>query len=304
MTVRAMRKACAALALLGVALAAGCGASKAPPASQARIKVVATIYPLYDWVRQVGGDAVDPTVLLKPGESPHTFEPTPSTAMNASQAKVVVAVGLGLDGWIERIAGDPKRVVKLGEVRGIALIRDKEGVNPHVWMDPQRAIVMVRALEKALAAADPAHAAMFHANAVAYQAQLRRLSDKIAEQAKPYRGRSVITFHNAFTYLLDRCGLRLAGAIEPFPGKEPSAQYLQALTATARRLGQRVIFAEPQLSPKAAQVIANEIGGHVGILDDTGTPSDPRRATYTALVQYDVDEIVRAVAEEPKAGPR
>jgi zinc transport system substrate-binding protein len=192
--------------------------------------------------------------------------------------------------------------VKLGEAPGIALIRDKEGVNPHVWMDPQRAAIMVGALEKAFAEADPPHADLYHRNALAYQAQLRRLSDKIVQQAKPYRGRSVITFHNAFSYLLDRCGLGLAGSIEPFPGKEPSAEYLQALTATARRLGQRVIFAEPQLSPKAARVIANEIGGEVAILDDSGNPSDPRRATYTALVQYDVDQIVRAVAQEPKAG--
>lgn len=286
--------------LMLVALS-GCGRSQAP---SGRMKVVATIYPLYDWVKQIGGDAVDATVLLKPGESPHTFEPTPSTAMAASQARVVVAVGLGLDGWIARVAGDPSRVVKLGETPGLDLIRDQEGVNPHVWMDPQQAALMVGALEKALAAADPQHADLYRARTRAYQAELRRLSEAIVAKTKPYRGRSVITFHAAFTYLLQRCGMRLAGTIEPFPGKEPSAAYLQALTATARRLGQRVIFAEPQLSPKAARVIANEIHGKVALLDDLGNPNDPKRATYTALVGYDVGEIVRAVAAEPKAGGR
>jgi zinc transport system substrate-binding protein len=292
-----MRRAWVGLGLIAVMLNVGCRREPPPAPAGGRMKAVATIYPVYDWLREVGGEAVEAAVLVGPGQSPHTFEPTPSTARQAAEARVVVGVGLGLDDWVVELAAGAQQVVRLGETPGLDLIEDDEGVNPHVWLDPQRAAVMVGALGDALAGLDPEHAAAYRRNAKRYQEQLGALSREIVATTTPYRGRSVMTYHNAYAYLLGRCGIEVAGVIEPFPGKEPSAAHLQALVTRARRLGQRVVLADAQLSPKAAEVIAQEIGGRVAILDPLGDPGDAARAHYPDLIRYNVDEIVRALAQ-------
>jgi zinc transport system substrate-binding protein len=264
--------------------------------------VVASLLPLTDWVRQIAGDAVEAYTLLPAGASPHTYEPTPEAAEHAAAAKLLVVDGLGMDDWARKLASNPQtRTLVLGDL--VQTMKqtfpddpDEVGApDPHVYLDPVRAAQMLPALTDALIALVPAQADEMRRRSAAYQAQLQQFAVHMAQACKPYAGRHLVTFHNAYQYFLLRCGLPIADVVEEFPGKEPSAQYLEEVGLHAKKQHVKVVYAEPQFSPKAAQVLAQEIGGQVLMLDEVGNADDPARDTYLKLVQFDLDEIVKGM---------
>ena len=292
------------LCLLPAFLLAGCpGTPPAGPAAGAdRPVVVTSIYPLSDWVRQVAGDAVQVHTLLPAGASPHTFEPTPQDAERTARASLLLVVGLGLDDWARKLsAGAQTKTLVLGDqVQTMPNTNPDEpsevgGPDPHVFTDPVRAAQMVAALTPDLAALVPARKAEIEQRSAAYQAQLQQFAQQAEQACQPYAGRQIVTLHAGFQYFLARVGLPPAEVVTPFPGKEPSAQYLEALALKARREHIKVVFAEPQLSPKAADVLAHEINGQVLILDYLGNPDDPTRDTYLKTLQFDLDELLKGL---------
>jgi zinc transport system substrate-binding protein len=299
---RAARGVGAVVVLLSLLLTGCPRQPSAPPADAGKLRVVTTIYPLADWVRQMYGDQVEVTCLLKPGMSVHTYEPTPEDMVTVSQADAFLSVGLELEEWVGKIAraGDGKaNLHALGDetfVQQLQGSRDQlTADNPHVWMDPTLAIPMCRQIASILEGLKPELASGWKSGDAAYEAQLQALAQECEAAFPGHAGQGVVTFHNAFTYLLRRCGLRQLGVIEEFPGKEPSSAYLEDLVKQMRGYKLHVIFAEPQLSDKAAQVIAQEIGGKVEVLDDQGDPADPARATYVKLIRYDLAHIKDAL---------
>jgi zinc transport system substrate-binding protein len=299
------------LSLLATILLSGCaqrqsapGAAPAPPAAAAAAKpiVVTSILPLTDWVKQIAGDAVEAYTLLPAGASPHTYEPTPDAAEHAAAAKLLVVNGLGLDDWARKLASNPQtRTLVLGDlVQTMTQTFPDEpsevgAADPHVFLDPVRAAQMLPALTDALIALAPAQAVQMRERSAAYQLQLQQFATKLAEACKPYAGRHTVTFHNAYQYFLLRCGLPIAEVVEEFPGKEPSAEYLEKLGAKTRQEHLKVVYAEPQFSTKAADVLAQAIGGQVLMLDEVGNPDDPSRDSYLKLLQFDLDEIVKGM---------
>jgi zinc transport system substrate-binding protein len=264
--------------------------------------VAVSIYPLSDWVRQVAGDAVDVFSILPPGANPHTFEPTPQIAEQAARASLRVVIGLGLDDWAQKliIPSTAQTLVLSEGMETVPMLGDEpgeqNGPNPHLWMDPVRAAQMVGKLRPALEQIAPAQQAQIEQRGKAYQAQLQALGEELRQACQPYAGRQVITMHNAYDYFLQRCGLPPERVIAAFPGKEPSAQYLEGLGLWARQQKVHVIFAEPVFSPKAAEVLAREIQGQVLLLDDLGNPQDPERDSYVKLIRWDLQELLRGLA--------
>jgi len=263
-------------------------------ASDNKLKVVASIAPLADFARQVGGDKVDVTLLLPPGASPHTYEPTPKTMQEISQAKIFIKIGAGLEFWADKlVAAAAKGVVTVDCSRGVALIQahdhEKHGegnVDPHYWLDPLIAIGMVKKIEEAYAKADPADSSYFAQRASSYIAGLTALDKQIAETVKTFRTREYVTFHPAWNYFSRRYGLTVAGVIEEGPGKEPTARHIDRILRELRRLKIRVVFAETQFSPRMAEAIAREAGGRVLMLDPIGGQKE--RVTYIGMMKYNL----------------
>ena len=276
--------------------------TSAPTSGPSRIGVVTSIYPLADWVRQIGGDHVDVHPLLKPGSNPHTYEPTPDESILMAQAKVLFCVGLSLEEWVRDIgaaAGSSgPRIVYLSDA-----LRPSEVVagDPHVWVDPALAAEMVARLTSTLADVDPPHAADYQREGDAYAAKLRKLSDWAVAQLLAVPMKQAVIYHPAFGYLFRRCGIEVLGTIEVSEGREASPSELAGLVATMQRTHSRVIFVEPQFSPKLGQVLANEVGAHLVVVDDIGDPADPQRDTYIHLMEYNIGQIVAALGG--KAGP-
>jgi zinc transport system substrate-binding protein len=258
-----------------------------------RIKIVASIAPLADFVREVGGENVDVKLLLPPGASPHVYEPTPKAIKDISNAKIFVKIGSGFEFWVEKIirTSANKNLIIVDSSSGVELIKvpyahDASGIDPHIWLDPVIASSMVTKIEKALIEADPHNASLYKKNASFYKEKLSHLDKEIADKVKKFRIKEYVTFHPAWNYFSRRYGLRVSGVIEESPGKEPSPKHIAAIIKEIKRLGNKVVFVEPQFNPKIAEAIAEESNAKVLVLDPIGGQNG--RKTYIDMMKYNI----------------
>jgi zinc transport system substrate-binding protein len=282
-------------------------------ASPGKLRVAASLTPLGDFCRQIGGELVEVQVLIPPGASPHVFEPSPSEVTRVMQAQVVVYVGAGLEPWMDKIlrARGTASLTVVEATQGIPLIQgveehpgekaheehaehSHEGGNPHVWLDPVLAQKICRKIAAAFIQVDPAHRQAYEANLGRYLTALQELDQDIRQQVQTWRIHDFVSFHDAFGYFAQRYHLHLAGVIEAAPGREPSPRYLAELISTIRQRGIRVVFAEPQLNPRIAEVIAGEAGAKVLMLDPVGG-RPPYGSNYLQLMRYNLAEMAQAM---------
>lgn len=293
---------CAALIAVSL-VAAGCGKKE----ETGKLKVAASIVPLGDFCRSVGGDMVEVRVLVPPGASPHTFEPTTEQMKFLSDADVLVLNGLKLETWVSDVVekvGNTSllKVVAGEEVPRTDLIKTDEerengsedhehGVyNPHVWLDPTLAIYEVEAISDGFAEADPDNARQYKKNAENYIGKLKALDARTRAVTSSFSRKQFISFHPSFTYFARRYGLDEVGSIEKLPGKEPSARDFAALVEKMKAQGVAVVFAEPQLNPQTAEALANEAGATVVVktLDPLGNPDNKETSSYLKMMKHNV----------------
>ena len=258
-----------------------------------KVKVIASIAPLADFVRQVGGERVDVKLLLPQGASPHIYEPTPKAVKDISDARVFVKIGTGFEFWAEKIikTSGNKRLIIVDSSSGVLLIGKTDshapsGADPHLWLDPVIAGSIVTKIERALIEADPKKAEFYKQNAALYKGKLLQLDKEISHKVKTFRIREYVTFHPAWNYFSKRYGLRVAGVIEESPGKDPSPKHIENIVREINRIGCRVVFAEPQFNPKIAEAVARESGARVLYLDPIG--GQKGRETYIDMMEYNV----------------
>jgi ABC-type Zn uptake system ZnuABC Zn-binding protein ZnuA/ABC-type Mn2+/Zn2+ transport system permease subunit len=290
-----------ALALLG----SGCAATGS--GDPGKLDVVATTTQIGDWVREVGGAAVSVDQVLQPNTDPHEYEPRPSDVLAAANAELVFANGDELDHWIGQIVSDSgsgARVVDLGNVVPLRLPGEASGAeasryDPHWWHDPRDAEAAVRAIERRLAAADPAHRNLFRRDADAYLRRLRALDAGIARcvDSVPRRERKLVTDHDAFGYFARRYGVEVVGAVIPSQTTQgqPSAKDVSELIALIEREGVKAVFPESSVSPKVAEAIARQTGASAEytLYGDTLGPPGSSGATYLSMEAANADAIVR-----------
>ncbi len=275
------------------------------PTAGDRIKVVASIYPLADFVRAVGGDRVEVVTLLPPAASPHVYSPSPRDLARFRGAVLFVQIGLGFEFWSAQLAraGAGEDLIEVETSEGVDVIHETghDGAhghamgNPHIWLDPIIAMHQVRAIRDALAGLDPDHREIYFRNAAAYLGDLEGLDEEIREAVNGFARKSFVAIHPSWTYFAERYGLFEAGVIEPSPGREPTPVEMMKIVRQVRESSAKVVFAEPQLNPKAAHVLAKEVGAQVLTLDPIGSPDVEERSTYLKLMRYNLDVMRRGM---------
>ena len=256
----------------------GCGGGPAQRnETTGKLFVVASIPPLRDFARHVGGRRVETEVILPPGASPHTFEPKPDQLARLNKARVLVLNGRGLEPWltdlIEAVKSPDLLVVEAA--KGLDLLdggneHDNGTGNPHVWLDPINAIHQVEQIRDALVEVDPNGREAYQRNAAEFIAELRKLDREIRETVATFECKGFVSQHAAWTYFAKRYGLIEAGIVETTPGREPSPREIANIVRAVKETGVKAVFAEPQLPQKAARVIAAESGAEVLLLDPLG----------------------------------
>ena len=151
-----------------------------------------------------------------------------------------------------------------------------------------------RKIAAAFIQADPGHRAQYEANLQSYLAALDELNQEIAAKARTWRLRDFVAFHPSFSYFARRYNLHEVGTIEEAPGREPTPRHLQDLVAAIRRYGIKVVFAEPQLNPRVAEVIAQEAGVKVLRLDPMGG-APPYGSDYLLLMRANLAALDAAL---------
>jgi len=259
--------------------ATGCGQNKNAAARNAngKINVTATIFPPYDFVRQIAGDRVNLAMLLPPGAESHSFEPSPRDIIAIQNSAVFIYSGGESDNWIDRILQsmntDTMRIlammdaVEAVEEEIVEGMEEEEGeeetaYDEHVWTSPRNAIALVSAITALLCEADPANAAFYQQNAAAYIEELQRLDAAFSEVAAG-AARDTLVFADRFPfrYFADAYGLRYFAA---FPGcsteTEPSAATVAFLINKIRAEKIPVVFHIELSNERMADTISGETG--------------------------------------------
>ncbi|AEG16927.1 ABC-type metal ion transporter, periplasmic subunit [Desulfofundulus kuznetsovii DSM 6115] len=303
------------LLLIGLLLIWLPGCSDAPtsaPPGKEKIAVVATIYPLYDFARQVGGDRVEVTRLLPAGAEPHTWEPTPRDMAALTRAKVFIYNGAGMEPWVRRQLGmlEEKGVKVVEASRGLDLItaspehrheRHEGEVDPHVWLDPVLAQEMVKNIRDAFMAVDPDHASYYKSRAEEYIAGLQDLDREYREAVQSFKRREIVTSHAAFGYLARRYGLRQVAVMGLSPESEPDPARMREIVAFCRKHNVKYIFFETLVSPKISQALAREVGAQTLVLNPMGniTPEEESRGeNYLSIMRHNLVNLKIALGDK------
>jgi zinc transport system substrate-binding protein len=289
------------LMLSGTALAA------AHPS--APIKTFVSVLPLKYFVERIGGDAVEVSVMVGPGRSPHTYEPTPRQMAELSRTKIYYRVGVPFEQvWIKRIADLNPHLHFVDLRKGIRLLvspvhhhEDHEGLqepddhrdhpgsaeeekDPHIWTDPRQAKIMAEQIRETLTAFDPARTEEYAANYRVLAADLDQLDRFIRDRLAGVGQRKFLVFHPAWGYFAEAYGLQQI-AIET-EGKEPGPKALARIIALAREEKIRTIFVQQQFSRTAADTVARAIAGRVVAIDPLAEDYlDNMRLAAEAFVQ-------------------
>lgn len=252
-------------------------------------RVAATIPPLAAVARELAGPDARVVLLLPAGASPHTFEPTPGTAAALSGARVVFAVGYGLDDWavgLARAAGMP-RVVRVDA--GVNLRRAGGRVDPHYWLSAENGKRIARNIEAELERVLPVPRATLLGRLERLEARLNAADAEVRNTLAPLPVRDIATFHDAFRYFADAYGLRVVAVFERWAGREPSARDVAEFQSAVRRSGTRVLFGEPQSSLDPVRPIARDLGCTLSLLDEMG--GTPGREDLAGLLLFDARQI-------------
>ena len=282
-----------ALALLGVAFAQ-------------QPKVVSTIHPYFDLARQIGGELIQASRLLPIGVSPHSFDPSPRDVMGVADADLIISNGgVGLDDWVQRlIDASGTRATELVIMDSIDFMplgvsgtarSNGEFVNTHIWLDVTIGMGAAEAIRDALVQIDPANADTYDERTEVLLADLAALDRELMELLEPVQGEPFVPYHDAWPYFAERYGLNLVIELEPFPGREPSPEYIVRALQLIQASGTRAIFSERQLSSRPAEVVAAEAGLPVFELDPEGGGISEVES-YQDLLRYNAGVLLEALA--------
>ncbi len=256
---------------------------------------------LADIARNLAGDRVQVESLLPIGADPHSYQPTPQDIAKIETSKLLIVNGMGYEQFLAPLvqnASGAREVVEAAA--GISPRKDANGIDPHVWLDPNNVVVYVENIREALTHFDPDGAAEYQVNADAYVTELKRLDEWINEQVLqiPPKRKLLITNHESLGYFADRYGFTVVGAaIQSFSSDaSPSAGQIALLIDQIKSGGAPAIFLDAADNATLAGQIADETGVrvvadlHLESLTD-GAPA----ANYIEMMKHNVTQIVAAL---------
>ncbi len=254
----------------------------AQEAVETPIPVFVSILPQAYFVERIGGDFVQVDVLVGPGQSPATYEPTPQQMVKLSDTKLYFTIGVPFERHLLKRLGAAMTGTRVVEAYRAtydlvgfdnagehdtddAEHHDHRDFDPHIWLDPDFAKLQARAICDGLVLVDSVNEQYYESNLEVFQADLDSVDARISEHLAPYAGRDFYVFHPAFGHFGRAYGLHQIAIEES--GKEPTVKQLAALISKARTDGVKVIVVQEQFSTREAEAVAEAVGAKVVRLD-------------------------------------
>ena len=289
------------LLVLSVALVGCSGADKGAEKKSAEpFRIVTSFYPMYVATINItdGVDGVEVYNMTKPQTGClHDYQLMTEDMKTLEKADAFVINGAGMEDFMDKVTEQQKKLKVIDASRGIELIHDDEGDNPHVWLSVTDEIAQVRNIADQLKEADPAHADAYEKNAVAYIEKLTALKTEMHAALDNVPHKDIVTFHEAFPYFAKEFKLNIIGVVEREPGTEPTPTELQETIEQVNALPTKVLFTEPQYSPAAAETIARETGAKIYTLDPvvTGEATPAAKDAYIDTMKKNMKVLQEAL---------
>ncbi len=295
--------------LFAMVLASACSKETGPPPGPKRLQAVVTIFPLFDFCRQIGGDRVEVSLLLPPGVEPHAFEPKPEDLVRINRADLFIYANRYLEPWaVDILKGvDNRRVLPVEAGAGVTYLRtagehrhdghggEEGGVDPHIWLSPVNAAAMVDNICAGLVRQDPANRAYYENNAAACKSKLAALDREFRDGLANCRHRIFLHGgHFAFGYLAERYGLKYVSAFAVSANAEPTPEKLAEMIRIMKRDRLRYVFYEELFSPRMAETIARETGAtllKLNSIDSLTREELAGGATYLSLMEQNLRNL-------------
>ena len=289
------------LLVLSVALVGCSGADKGAEKKSAEpFRIVTSFYPMYVATINItdGVDGVEVYNMTKPQTGClHDYQLMTEDMKTLEKADAFVINGAGMEDFMDKVTEQQKKLKVIDASRGIELIHDDEGDNPHVWLSVTDEIAQVRNIADQLKEADPAHADKYEKNAAAYIEKLTALKNEMHAALDNVPHKDIVTFHEAFPYFAKEFNLNIIGVVEREPGTEPTPTELQETIEQVKALPTKVLFTEPQYSPAAAETIARETGAKIYTLDPvvTGEATPAAKNAYLDTMRKNMATLKEAL---------
>ncbi|MGA8842639.1 MAG: metal ABC transporter substrate-binding protein [Nitrososphaeraceae archaeon] len=278
---------------------------------ETKLKVVTSVAPITNIVKNIGGDKIDLVGIIPEGSDSHTFELVPSDVVKMNDAGLIIIDGLNLEGGMEKVAieannKNPKvQLLKLGDntitkdqwLFDFSFPKEKGDPNPHLWLNVAYAIKFTNLTRDKLMEMDPTNTGYYASNADKYVSLLKRLDQGIMLSVKtiPDENRKLLTYHDSWAYFAPRYGMVVIGAVQPADFGEPSPQDVAKIINQIRSEKVPAIFGSEVYPSKVIDQIGRE--GNIVFLqtlsDDTlpGLPTDSNH-TYVGMMLEDMKNMI------------
>lgn len=270
----------------------------------ARLRVVASFYPMYDFAVKIGGDKANVLCMVPSGTEPHDWEPSASDIAALENADLFLYHGAGLEHWIDSVLGtltNPNLVI-LEASDGIPLRTggtDETGSqDPHVWLNPRYAKLELEHIRNAYIEADPDNKAYYDANYALYAGQFDELDHLFSDTLTPLSRKDIVVSHEAFGYLCDAYGLNQIAIDGLSPDSEPGPARMAEIIDFVRDNNVSAIFFEELGSSKTAETIAAETGVETLVLNPLeGITDEEQRAgkDYFSIMKDNLAALTEAL---------
>jgi zinc transport system substrate-binding protein len=296
--------ALSALVLVG----AGCGIAGEDATGSGGPEVIAAFYPLEFVASEIVGNFATVTNLSPPGVEPHDLELAPGQVRAMAGADLVIYIGEGFQPAVEDVIGELSDATLIDGLKTQdGLLEDSDehendaedgheggASDPHVWLDPMLVASLGHSVAAEMARIDPDNADLYEGNAADLEEALDDLDKEYSAALDDCDQNQLVVSHEAFGYLTDRYGLEQVGVSGIDPESEPAPGRVAEVAEFARDHGVTTIFFEEQVAPDIAQVIADEIGAEVEVLDPLEfEPEDG--SDYFDVMRNNLDSISTAL---------
>ena len=266
------------IAIILVGSISACAKQGEEPFQMKKLKVITTLFPLYDMAKHIGADKAEVSLLLPPGVEAHSFEPKPGDIVKISEADVFVYTGKFMEPWAEDIIKGVvnKNLFVVDASRGTKMIpgvfHDADepagSLDPHIWLDFDNVKIMVNTIVQAFQFKDTANKDFYERKANEYSNRLTELDSSYKTTLATCKDREIVYGgHYAFGYLAKRYGLKYLAAQGVSPDAEPTASDLVKLVEQIKKDKIKYVFYEELTSPKIAETIAGETNAKLLLLN-------------------------------------
>lgn len=299
----------------------GCGQKQK---DSGKLQIVATLFPQYDFVRQIGGDKVEVTLLLQPGVESHSYDPSPSDLVKMKQSDMIVYMGQYMETWAESLLktmDQDTKILDLSEGFELKKVEDEheeegdedgdeeeeEGhshvYDPHLWTNPAYAAKMVETIAAAMTELDPENGEYYQANAEKYAGQIQALDEEIRRTVAESEVHTLY-FAGKFAmyYFAEAYGLDYLSAFDSCSSEtEPSAKLIAKIVDGIKAEGAKVVYYEELSNHKAADTICQETGAKALLLHSCHNVSKEEMqsgATYLSLMQQNLLNLREGLSKQ------